>query len=255
MFGDTASGKQTLINSHGSGRSRNWIPLSSFHSRFPHNNNYIFIVPLIKRSHPAPLKYYEQVTTTGTKSLRYINLQSKQIWGIQYRCLIFFVCCLPFFFNIFSWLHWKFMQKGYLNHISFVWTKCLHFIIPNLIWHKTQYQQWKQIWHVINYKPKRLRLVRSMSLLDDSASARKWGLISDGHFYMQQKPLCSTYGFRKNLASVVLPRPSTYLHIMQMALVRERTIPNERQPLLGEVSAIFCGLRCRVVSATDSHGR
>jgi hypothetical protein len=36
-----------------------------------------------------------------------------------------------------------------------------------------------------------------------------------------------------------------------MALVRKRTIPTERPPLVGEVSV--CG--CRVVSATDPHGR
>jgi hypothetical protein len=37
-----------------------------------------------------------------------------------------------------------------------------------------------------------------------------------------------------------------------MALVRERTIPAERPPLVGEVSANFYGLeRCRVVSTAD----
>jgi hypothetical protein len=36
-----------------------------------------------------------------------------------------------------------------------------------------------------------------------------------------------------------------------VALVCEWTIPTERLPLVGEVSANFCGYGCRVVSATD----
>jgi hypothetical protein len=40
-----------------------------------------------------------------------------------------------------------------------------------------------------------------------------------------------------------------------MALVRERTMPTERPPLLGEVVPTFADRWCRVVSATDSHGR
>jgi hypothetical protein len=40
-----------------------------------------------------------------------------------------------------------------------------------------------------------------------------------------------------------------------VAWVSERTIPTERQPLVGEVSANFCGLEgCRVVSVTDPWG-
>jgi hypothetical protein len=38
-----------------------------------------------------------------------------------------------------------------------------------------------------------------------------------------------------------------------MALVRERTIPTDRPPLVGEVSTNFADRGCRVVSATDSH--
>jgi hypothetical protein len=39
-------------------------------------------------------------------------------------------------------------------------------------------------------------------------------------------------------------------------MVRERTIPSERPPLVGEVSANFCGYRdCRVVSVADPYGR
>jgi hypothetical protein len=40
-----------------------------------------------------------------------------------------------------------------------------------------------------------------------------------------------------------------------VALVRERTIPTERPPLVGEVVPTFSNRGCRVVSATDSHGR
>jgi hypothetical protein len=38
-------------------------------------------------------------------------------------------------------------------------------------------------------------------------------------------------------------------------LVRERTIPTERPPLVGEVMPIFADRGCRLVSATVSHGR
>ena len=41
-----------------------------------------------------------------------------------------------------------------------------------------------------------------------------------------------------------------------VALVRERTIPTERPPPVGEVSANFLRIEgCHVVSATDPHGR
>ena len=41
-----------------------------------------------------------------------------------------------------------------------------------------------------------------------------------------------------------------------VALVRERTIPTERPPPVGEVSANFLRIeRCHVVSATVPHGR
>jgi hypothetical protein len=41
-----------------------------------------------------------------------------------------------------------------------------------------------------------------------------------------------------------------------VALVRERTIPTERPPPVGEVSANFLRIEgCYVVSATDPHGR
>jgi hypothetical protein len=37
-----------------------------------------------------------------------------------------------------------------------------------------------------------------------------------------------------------------------VALVRERTIPTDGRPLVGEVSTNFCGLSgCRMVSAAD----
>jgi hypothetical protein len=40
-----------------------------------------------------------------------------------------------------------------------------------------------------------------------------------------------------------------------VALVRKRTIPTERPPPVGEVSANFADRGCRVVSAMDPHGR
>jgi hypothetical protein len=43
--------------------------------------------------------------------------------------------------------------------------------------------------------------------------------------------------------------------IKSVAWVRERTMPTERPPLLGEVVPIFADRGCCVVSATDSPGR
>jgi hypothetical protein len=40
-----------------------------------------------------------------------------------------------------------------------------------------------------------------------------------------------------------------------VALVRERTIPTERPPPVFEVMPTFADRGCRVVSATESHGR
>jgi hypothetical protein len=38
-----------------------------------------------------------------------------------------------------------------------------------------------------------------------------------------------------------------------VALVRERTVPTERPPLVGEVSGNFCGIEgCRMVSAAEA---
>ena len=47
-----------------------------------------------------------------------------------------------------------------------------------------------------------------------------------------------------------------WLILNSVALVRERTIPTERPPPVGEVSANFLRIEgCHVVSATDPHGR
>jgi hypothetical protein len=40
-----------------------------------------------------------------------------------------------------------------------------------------------------------------------------------------------------------------------VAWVRERTIPTERPPLVGEISVMFCGVPSFVVSVTDPNGR
>jgi hypothetical protein len=45
------------------------------------------------------------------------------------------------------------------------------------------------------------------------------------------------------------------LKLNSVALVRKLTIPTERPLLVGEVSAKFADRGCRVVSATDPHGR
>jgi hypothetical protein len=48
---------------------------------------------------------------------------------------------------------------------------------------------------------------------------------------------------------------SMYFQYTPWILVRKRTIPTERPPLVGQVSANFADRGCRTVSATDSHGR
>jgi hypothetical protein len=45
------------------------------------------------------------------------------------------------------------------------------------------------------------------------------------------------------------------LKLNSVALVRARTMPTERPPLVGEVVPTFADRGCRVVSATDPHGR
>jgi hypothetical protein len=62
------------------------------------------------------------------------------------------------------------------------------------------------------------------------------------------------------LSEVVLLNPLSHhvnfrIKLNSVALVRERTIPIERTPLVGEVSAKFADRGCRVVSATNPHGR
>jgi hypothetical protein len=47
----------------------------------------------------------------------------------------------------------------------------------------------------------------------------------------------------------------TKLQLNSVSLVRTRTIPTERLRFVSEVSAFFAGRGCRVLSATDPHGR
>jgi hypothetical protein len=56
-----------------------------------------------------------------------------------------------------------------------------------------------------------------------------------------------------NIKSKVVPETKTKLN--SAALVRERTMPTERPPLVGEVVPSFADRGCCVVSATDSYGR
>jgi hypothetical protein len=68
-----------------------------------------------------------------------------------------------------------------------------------------------------------------------------------------QSAVAQTVSRRLPIAATRVPRTKT--KPKSMALVRERTIPTERPSLLGEVVPTFADRRCRVVSATDSHGR
>jgi len=63
---------------------------------------------------------------------------------------------------------------------------------------------------------------------------------------------------KQNINSVTQSRRSSLKKSVfnSVALVRERTIPTERPPPVGEVSANFLRVEgCHVVSATGPHGR
>jgi hypothetical protein len=49
--------------------------------------------------------------------------------------------------------------------------------------------------------------------------------------------------------------PLLVTKLNSVVLVRERTIPTQRPPRVGEVVPTSADRGCRVVSATDSHGR
>jgi hypothetical protein len=93
MFDHTPTGKQTLRNSHGSGRRRNFIPLFLFDSGFPHNSNHVFTFPFIKRSNSSPLKYYEQLTTTGNEEFSVTLIYNENSSG-KFNIVVFFECRL-----------------------------------------------------------------------------------------------------------------------------------------------------------------
>jgi hypothetical protein len=64
-------------------------------------------------------------------------------------------------------------------------------------------------------------------------------------------------GFFFILNSFLTTKPSqcNQTKLNSVALVRERTIPTERPPLVGKVVPTFADRGCCVVSETDSHGR
>jgi hypothetical protein len=62
--------------------------------------------------------------------------------------------------------------------------------------------------------------------------------VTEVHFWLLKVKIATrVYTPRKN-EYVILQRQR---YIISMARVRERTIPTERVPLIGEVSANFCG--------------
>jgi hypothetical protein len=95
------------------------------------------------------------------------------------------------------------------------------------------------------------------------------GIVSDRHSRWTHFELCLMKRICLRLLPVlwadVSPDPLSSQHMdtvigtfhkkKSVALVRERTIPTERPPLVGEVSANVCGRGCHVVSVTDSYGR
>jgi hypothetical protein len=52
-----------------------------------------------------------------------------------------------------------------------------------------------------------------------------------------------------------LPTNILHAYAFTAALVRERTIPTERPPLVGEVVPTFADRGCHVVSTTDRHAK
>ena len=61
---------------------------------------------------------------------------------------------------------------------------------------------------------------------------------------------------RKLVLNVITAQTTADVKKNSVALIRERTIPTERPPPVGEVSANFLRMEgCHVVSATDPHGR
>jgi hypothetical protein len=56
-------------------------------------------------------------------------------------------------------------------------------------------------------------------------------------------------------SSVQCIHPFSVRKINSVALVRKRTIPTERPPLSAKLVPTFTDRGCRVVSATDPHGR
>ena len=77
------------------------------------------------------------------------------------------------------------------------------------------------------------------ALLCQSSTARKY--VVDFHISLFVLGLLYVEGRLEWCADCRLKQVSTKLKLNSVALVRERTIPTERPPPVGEVSANFCG--------------
>jgi hypothetical protein len=68
---------------------------------------------------------------------------------------------------------------------------------------------------------------------------------------------CDSYSYseRWNLIGITKRRLQTKTKLNSAVWVRERTIPTERPPVVGEVSAKFADRGCHVVRVTDPYGR
>jgi len=75
-------------------------------------------------------------------------------------------------------------------------------------------------------------MVRLRGFLSWPADGAKWSLPRHGQL---------TAGEGEPGTLLTLRRLMPYIYINSVALVRERTIPTERPPPVGEVSANFCG--------------
>jgi hypothetical protein len=104
-------------------------------------------------------------------------------------------------------------------------------------------------------------LSRNGQLITDEFSKYFASVVQNNH-QVNATPNCEnpiTYlskAFNKTYPTINLKCASSKLKLNSVALVRKRTTPTERPPLVGEVSANFCGLEniTKSLKLKNSHG-
>jgi hypothetical protein len=86
-----------------------------------------------------------------------------------------------------------------------------------------------------------------------------WLVVSVAQTESFQKRQIAVENYEYNPVRIMVvcssPLKLWYRKLNSVAVVRKRTIPTERPPLDGEVSATFADRGCCVVIATNSHSR